>query len=122
VNPLIWLLGGAFGLFALEKKARAGSLLDQGGGGIPPGSYGEKPVATPFPAGYRRLKSSEVTPDLLAKANAVRNSPGFTSAPYGTIIDEGDGNAVLVEQHYHEPGGPVKPWGYHHGATLITRI
>lgn len=87
-----------------------------------PVTYGEQQVTTPFPTGYRRLQQSEVTPDLAAKATSIRNSPGFTSMQYGTVIPIGGPTAALVEQHYHEPLGPVKPWGFHHGVTLIQAV
>ena len=86
-----------------------------------PQSYGEAKTATPFPVGYRRLTPAEITPALQASASSVQSSNGFTSLAYGTIIPIDSKNAALVEQHYHEPGGPVTPWGYHHGVTLITR-
>jgi len=86
-----------------------------------PITYGEPQMTTPFPAGYRRVQQAEVTPELTAKATAIRNSPGFTSMQYGTVIPIGASTAALVEQHYHEPLGPVKPWGYHHGVTLIAK-
>jgi hypothetical protein len=45
--------------------------------------------------------------------------------PYGTLTPfaASDGNtyATWVEQHYHEPGGAAKPWGLHHGVTLLAQ-
>lgn len=87
----------------------------------PPVTYGEPKVTTPFPAGYRRLKQAEVTPALTSKAAAIRNTPGFTNMQYGTVVPIGGATAALIEQHYHEPGGSMKPWGYHHGVTLIQQ-
>jgi hypothetical protein len=84
-------------------------------------TYGEPKITTPFPAGYRRLKQAEVTPALTSKATSIRNAPGFTGMQYGTVIPIGGATAALIEQHYHEPGGPMKPWGYHHGVTLIQQ-
>jgi len=84
-------------------------------------TYGEPKAYSPFPAGYRRTKSSEVTPELSAKASSIRNASGFTSMSYGTVIPIVGADAALIEQHYHEPGGAVKPWGYHHGVTLIRK-
>jgi hypothetical protein len=26
----------------------------------------------------------------------------------------------VIEIHYHEPGGPLKPWGPHHGVSLFV--
>lgn len=94
---------------------------DAGPDAAPERTYGEPQVTTPFPSGYRRLKQAEVTPALSSKASAIRSSSGFTSLQYGTVIPIEAGTAALVEQHYHEPLGPVKPWGYHHGVTLIRK-
>jgi len=126
MNPILWFAAGAFGLFFATKKARAVTMQPLPGvPSMPPGTSTEEKVATPFPGGYRRVKQAEVTPELLAKANAVRNSSGFTSQAYGTVMpfvaSDGKEYAALVEQHYHEPGGSVKPWGYHHGVTLLAR-
>jgi hypothetical protein len=45
---------------------------------------------------------------------------------YGTLspftASDGKTYATWVEQHYHEPGGAVKPWGLHHGVTLLTKV
>lgn len=87
----------------------------------PPVTYGEPKVTTPFPAGYRRLKQAEVTPSLTSKATSIRNAPGFTGMQYGTVVPIGGATAALIEQHYHEPGGTMMPWGYHHGVTLIQQ-
>lgn len=127
MNPIFWLLAGGLGLFFAEKKAKAMTMGQPpgggGNGGNPPTSitYGEPQAFTPFPSGFRRLKAGEVTADLIAKANAIRSSSGFTRLAYGTVIPIDGQTAALVEQHFHEPGGPVKPWGFHHGVTLITR-
>lgn len=116
-------------LFFSSKKASAAAALPDRGAPLPsappPGTSTEAQIITPFPAGYRRLKDAEVTPELLAKARAVRSSSGFTSLAYGTTMpftgSDGAAYAVLVEQHFHEPGGPVKPWGFHHGVTLLAK-
>lgn len=87
-------------------------------------TYGEA-TAVPLavPSGWRRVY--EVTPELSAQANALRNQPGFTSMPYGTLLpfttSDGQLYATWIEQHYHEPGGTARPWGLHHGVTLLER-
>lgn len=116
---------GAFGVLLLfEKKAKAAPLLPQ-----PPKTYGETtPVSLQVPSGWRRATNADIqsAPDLIARANALRNSSGFTSLPYGTlnpfVASDGKTYATWVEQHYHEPGGPVKPWGLHHGVTLLAKV
>lgn len=94
----------------------------------PPSSWGEaQRIALAVPAGWRRATSTEIAalPELISQANALRSTSGFTSMPYGTlspfVASNGQTYATWVEQHYHEPGGTVKPWGYHHGVTLLAR-
>jgi hypothetical protein len=33
--------------------------------------------------------------------------------------DAGKQIIARLEQHYHEPGGPARPWGYHTGVSLF---
>jgi hypothetical protein len=53
------------------------------------------------------------------------NTPGFASMPYGSLFpfvaSNGGTYATWVEQHYHEPGGALQPWGLHHGVTVLAR-
>jgi hypothetical protein len=130
--PLYWIGAGLLAYLFATRKAKAQEMpgssapppppADQPGSAAPPVTYGEPQVASPFPAGYRRLKDSEVTPALLSSARSIRSSSGFTNLAYGTVIPIDGTTSALVEQHYHQPGGPVKPWGYHHGVTLITKV
>ena len=89
--------------------------------------YGE-PKAAPvvIPEGYRRMRQSEVTPELTAEAIRIRREYiALERAPYGTLIPfelETGSYAAIIEQHYHPPGGPIKPWGYHPGVTLLVAI
>ena len=94
----------------------------------PTATYGEQQkVALAVPSGWRRVTNAEVAalPELGAKANALRNTSGFTSMAYGTLTpftaSDGKTYATWIEQHYHEPGGSVKPWGLHHGVTLLAQ-
>lgn len=94
-----------------------------------PISYGEAtPVSLSVPNGWRRATNAEVAalPELGAAARALREVPGFSAMPYGTLqsFSASDGNryATWIEQHYHPPGGPAKPWGLHHGVTLLAEI
>lgn len=128
MKPLLWIAAGAAaaGLGAL--------LLARKGTGVvssstpPPQTYGETTkVALSVPAGWRRVTGAEVSalPELGAQANALRNTAGFTSMTYGSLVpflgSDGRTYATWVEQHYHEPGGPTKPWGLHHGVTLLEQ-
>jgi hypothetical protein len=73
------------------------------------------------------MTGSEVSalPELAVQADFLLNTSGFTSMQYGTLapFTASDGNtyATWIEQHYHEPGGSVKPWGLHHGVTLLAQ-
>jgi hypothetical protein len=72
------------------------------------------------PMVYRRVKEAEVTPALAAMAARIIRQ--FHAQPFGTNIPftlSGKPYAVKVEQHYHEPGGPLKPWGYHKGSSTF---
>jgi len=94
----------------------------------PEKTYGEA-VRVPLavPAGWRRATNADVAalPELGAQANALRSTSGFTSMQYGSlspfVASDGKTYATWVEQHYHEPEGPVKPWGLHHGVTVLAK-
>lgn len=95
----------------------------------PQQTFGESTrVALAVPTGWRRVTGAEVSalPELGVQARELRDTPGFTSMAYGTLnpFTASDGNtyATWVEQHFHEPGGSVKPWGLHHGVTLLAQI
>jgi hypothetical protein len=64
-------------------------------------------------------------PELRVNASELRSSPGFINIPYGTLIPfiatDGKMYALWIEQHYHEPGGSVRPWGYHKGVTVLAK-
>jgi hypothetical protein len=133
VNPLLRAAAigagvvGVFGVLLLfEKKAKAAPLLPQQPS---PTTYGETTrVSLPVPDGWRRATNTDLqsASDLASHAVALRNTPGFTSMPYGTlspfVASDGKTYATWVEQHYHEPGGPMKPWGLHHGVTLLAKV
>jgi len=80
-------------------------------------------VTLPVPSGWSRIAGGDA--ELSAQANALRNTPGFTSMQYGTltpfVASDGKTYATWIEQHFHEPGGPVQPWGLHHGVTLLAQ-
>ncbi len=121
MKKIVWVaIGGGVltSLLLLTRRASAATAKPV---------YGEaKRVVLLAPEGWRRMTDAEVIalPELIAQAKAIRSYPGFTSLPYGTIFpfvaSDGKTYATWVEQHYHEPGGPIKPWGYHHGVTLLA--
>jgi len=124
---VLWLgVGGgvavaiATALF-LEKRAKAAPLL-------PVQTYGEPVrVSLTVPSGWRRATNAEVMalPELRSQANALVNTSGFTSMQYGSlspfVASDGKTYATWIEQHWHEPGGAARPWGLHHGVTLLAR-
>ena len=121
MKKIAWLaIGGGVTtslLLLLTRKASA----------APKPHYGEtRRVVLFVPDGWRRITNAEAAalPELIAEANAIRSYPGFTLLPYGTLFpfvaSNGKTYATWIEQHYHSPGGPIKPWGYHHGVTLLA--
>lgn len=117
------------GILLLTRKARAAPMLPTNPPPPPaPTLYGEaQKVTLSVPSGWRRATSAEVNalPELGAQASTLMNTSGFTSMQYGTltpfVASDGNTYATWIEQHWHDPGGPVKPWGLHHGVTILTR-
>ncbi len=72
---------------------------------------------------YRRVRDPEVTPALTAEAKRIlaahRHEPFGSEYPFEI---EGCRYVGRIEQHYHEPGGPLKPWGYHPGVSLLIAV
>lgn len=135
-KPLLWgaAAGVVTGLVLLTtRRAGASPTLPApsptpSGPDPMPKTYGEQTrVPLAVPAAWRRVTNAEVAalPELREQASALRSSPGFTSLEYGTMrpftASDGKLYATWVEQHYHEPGGSVRPWGLHHGVTLLAR-
>jgi len=70
---------------------------------------------------FRRLREVEVSPSARAQAKAIINA--HWKEPLGSEFPfDDDGKRVIarLEQHYHEPHGPLRPWGYHTGVSLFT--
>lgn len=111
MNP--WLLATLLGGAAFTVTRMAG----YGGAPVPPSI---PPPAMPIPKGWRRARPEEL--DDAAKEFAVaalqtKGEPG--NIQIGAFAD-GRGLLALTEWHFHPPGGPVKPWGWHHGITLLV--
>ena len=69
----------------------------------------------------RKLTPEELTPALIRKADEVLWK--YDDAPIGSeIVLEAEGKSFVArfEQHFHEIGGPKKPWGFHKGVTLYA--
>ena len=74
--------------------------------------------------GYRYAKPSEIDGSILDFAReALREPLGATvkliHAPFGS--DTPLEYLIRLEAHYHPPGGRMKPWGHHKGATVYVR-
>jgi hypothetical protein len=60
-----------------------------------------------------------MTPAVAQRAREILDEN--SGAAYGTEVPfEIDGQSYIgrIEEHYHEPGGPRKPWGRHRGVTV----
>lgn len=71
----------------------------------------------------KRLVDSEVTPSITAAAKKIRDA--HWQDPIGSQFPfEADGKKYvgLIEQHYHPPGGGLRPWGYHHGVSIFRVV
>ena len=72
----------------------------------------------PAPAGYSRMKQSEVPAAVMPKLQPL------LSGSIGTVTKlptDGRDIAAVIEPHFHPTGGPVKPWGWHKGVSLYER-
>lgn len=126
MKPLIWIGAGAAAVITLLLTRRTETVESPVvKPELPPGE--QTRVALAVPTGWRRVASTEVSalPELVGQANALRSSSNFVSLPYGTLTpfaaSDGKIYATWIEQHYHEPRGAARPWGLHHGVTLLTR-
>jgi hypothetical protein len=67
----------------------------------------------------RAVSGAEMTPAIAQRAREILDEN--SGAAYGTEVPfEIDGQSYVgrIEEHYHEPGGPKKPWGRHRGVTV----
>jgi hypothetical protein len=77
-------------------------------------------LAPAGPVAVRPLRVEELNPELLRNADEVLWK---YDAPIGSevgVVVEGKTYVARFEQHYHEEGGPLRPWGYHKGVTLYA--
>ena len=67
----------------------------------------------------RPVTGAEMTTEIARRARAILDEND--GAAFGTEVPfEIDGQSYIgrIEEHYHEPGGPKKPWGRHRGVTV----
>lgn len=109
-----WLALGAGAMMLAARKRGAAEPIAPGE--TMPASI---PSAQPKPPdGYRRAKASEVGPEAIRQAKASLSRPWGSWVPFE---EGGRQKGILLEWHYHEPGGSVKPWGWHKGASVFVR-
>ncbi|MET0594109.1 MAG: hypothetical protein ABW133_15520 [Polyangiaceae bacterium] len=67
----------------------------------------------------RHVRGDEMTTEIAKRAREILDSS--SDSAYGTEVPfevDGQGYIGRIEEHYHEPGGPKKPWGRHRGVTV----
>ena len=72
------------------------------------------------PVVMRKLTPEELTPELIRKSTDVLWK--FDSPVGSEIVLEAEGKSFIArfEEHFHEVGGPQRPWGLHKGITLYA--
>jgi hypothetical protein len=95
-----------------RTKSRQGGGATQGTSPPALAGLGQAPQRPP-------LRPQETTPEIERRAKEILDAND--DAPMGTEVSfEVDGRAYVarIEEHYHEPGGPRRPWGHHRGVTV----
>jgi putative peptidoglycan binding protein len=119
------LAGGADGVFGNLTDA-ATRAFQQREGLVVDGVAGAQTLGRAQALGFellRRLRDADVTPALTLEAKRLlalhRHEPYGSEYPFDV---EGCRYVARLEQHYHEPGGPLRPWGYHPGISLFILV
>jgi peptidoglycan L-alanyl-D-glutamate endopeptidase CwlK len=115
-------LDGQFG----DKTVAATRLFQESQGLDIDGAAGKETLAKAGGLGFRtlrRLTSSEVTPAISAQAKRIireHHQDEFgTEIPFQADDQEYVGR---IEEHFHPPGGPIKPWGHHPGVSVFAVV
>ncbi|HEU4405865.1 MAG TPA: peptidoglycan-binding domain-containing protein [Polyangiaceae bacterium] len=117
--------GRADGVFG-DRTDAASRAFQQREGLVVDGIVGAKTLACAQALGletYRRVRNEEVTPELTDQAKRLLKH--HWHEPYGSEYPfEVGGRRYVgrIEQHYHPPGGPLRPWGYHPGVSLFVAV
>jgi hypothetical protein len=67
----------------------------------------------------RAVRGDEMTPPIAQRAREILDEQ--RDVAFGTEVPfEVDGQSYIgrIEEHYHELGGPRRPWGRHRGVTV----
>lgn len=115
-------IDGSFG----NLTAAATKAFQETHGLVSDGKAGKNTLAKAGTLGFRslrRIANSEVTPAISVAAKTIIKLHHQTA--YGTEIPfQADGKDYVgrIEEHYHPPGGPIKPWGHHPGVSVFEVI
>lgn len=79
-----------------------------------------------LPNDYRPITTEEAlsSPAILKAARTFIDSNVRAGKPIGTtqyMTVAGKDLLLTIEPHYHEPGGPTKPWGWHKGCSVSIK-
>jgi hypothetical protein len=78
-------------------------------------------TSAPVKTHLRRLTGREINRALVQHAHDIIMA--HHEDAFGTEIPfEVDGKRYVgrIERHYHPEGGPLRPWGFHHGCSLFA--
>jgi hypothetical protein len=70
------------------------------------------------PTGYKRYAGA-VDAEITAAARTALSQPYGSWNPF--THSDGREMGILLERHYHEPGGPLHPWGPHKGSSVFVK-
>lgn len=68
---------------------------------------------------WRRLLKREVTPNVVANANAIIRAHHQIGEEVPFTV-AGEQFLARIEEHYHPPGGDKLPWGPHPGVSVFV--
>lgn len=115
-------IDGEFG----DKTTKATAAFQRSHALEADGSAGKDTLAKAGMLGLRtlrRLTNTEVTPDISKQARRIITEHHRDA--FGTEIPfQSDGREFVarIEEHYHPPGGPMKPWGHHPGVSVFVVV
>jgi hypothetical protein len=72
----------------------------------------------------QRLTNADLTPAIIAAAAQLRTE-GFCASALGAereIVIDGVRYIAVIEMHNHPVGGPLHPWGDHHGISMFRAL
>jgi hypothetical protein len=76
-----------------------------------------------MPPGFYRAPQREMTPEVMKVAASWISKNVRANKPIGFreyVKIGGRTYFFQIEPHYHPPNGPVKPWGWHKGCSVMA--